>query len=261
MKKNLHEVVEFVGELGVKYLAKHLAEHENHGADEVKEVDPETYDLDVRAYCVFVHAAIEQYFEELADFVLASLLKQWDSGLPMSRSSVVSLISIIISDGVPKLKIEDDESLEQPKPLHHVRELLENSRKTLTKKFRDNHGASLKYLRGLFAPLGMAIDPSPNAESALSRLASSRGAFAHRRTMQRAGHYTYKPISPADAQKAATDCLELCHELLAQIPTSLTQDFYTAEGLHLSAYRAKLANVVKSLADQKLRTEPAKRLP
>lgn len=192
---------------------------------------------------------------------LESILNQWTSGLPMSRASVVSLISIISHDGIAKLPIEDDEKSSQIKPLHYISDLIATSKAKLKRKVQDNHGASLKYLRALFSPLGISIDPDPSAESALSRLASSRGAFAHRRTMSRAGHYVYKPISPGDALIAATDCLLFCGELSGQLPQSPSEDTYKAEGLYLSAYRANLARVIKAISDKKSKTDRVKRLP
>ncbi|WP_143450347.1 HEPN domain-containing protein [Janthinobacterium sp. BJB446] len=243
------ELVSFVAALREKYLSHHLAI-----ANDFEKIDgnsSSSYDLDVRAYCVFVHAAIEQYFEELADFSLNCVLEQWRSGLPMSRESVVSIISIISFDGMAKLKIEDNEKNVQKKPLHYVSEVLNDSKKKLTTRFKDNHGASLKYLRALFTPLGMVVDPTANAESALSLLASSRGAFAHRRTMLTAGFYVYKPISPLDAVQMANDCLLFCNDLSAQIPYSNNVNSYTEEGLHISYQRARLARLIKDFALRK----------
>jgi hypothetical protein len=261
MQENLRELAKYFDELRSKYLDHHIKAQETADSGAGQAPSAESYDLDVRAYCVFVHAAIEQFFEELADYVLASILVQWRSGLPMSRASIVSLISLIAHDGISKLPIEDDEKLNQVKPLHYISDLIINAESKLKRKFQDNHGASLKYLRALFSPLGMSIDPNPNAESGLSRLASSRGAFAHRRTMPRAGYYVYKPISPSDALVAATDCLLFCKELSTQVPKSAEIDAYKAESLYLSAHRANLASVIREVADKKRKTEPSKRLP
>ena len=89
-----------------------------------------------------------------------------------------------------------------------------------------------------------SIDLDPNAESGPSRLTLRRGAFAHRSTMLRAGHYVYKPISPLDAKTIAKDCLQFCQKLSTQIPKSPETDAYSTEGLTLSLHRAKLVKVI-----------------
>ena len=245
MEDKFSELSEFIEGLKIRYLSVHLDPRKRH-----RKLN---YDLDVRAFCLFSHAAIEQYFEELAEHTLDVLMRQWNSGYPMSKTAVISLMSLLMSESLPKIAIEDDESKPQVKPLHMVSQILRERVKAFPKKISDNHGASLKYLRAMFAPLGIDIDPGPSADSALSKLASSRGAYAHRRTPAKSGFHVYKPMSPKDALTAAMDCLQYCKLLLAEVPVSPPKDSYSAEGMYLSAHRAKVANVLKEIADQKLR--------
>lgn len=159
MEEKFFELSQFVSGLKSRYLDSHI---------NPKEQSPELDgDLDVRAFCLFTHAAIEQYFEEVAEYAVTSLMEQWNSGLPLSRPAVISLMSILVSDGAPKISIEDNESKPQEKPLHSIGKMLRERAKTYSQKVEGNHGASLKYLRSLFVPLGISIDPGPSADSGL----------------------------------------------------------------------------------------------
>jgi hypothetical protein len=244
MQKQIDELSSFLEELKDRYLAEHLASTD--------ELSIDSYDLDVRAYCVFAHAGIEQFFEELAEHALEDLISQWERGAPMSRKTVVSLISIATSQGVTRMHIEDDENVDQMRPLHYASNLLRANKKTLLQNIHKNHGASLKYLRNLFAPLGIDVNPDANADSALKRLANSRGAFAHRRTTsKKPGHHVYKPINPTDALAAARDCLKFCKELTQSLPTSKDEKFYAANGLVRSTELLRLHYCMRAISKSK----------
>lgn len=253
MDKNLQELSDFLKKLEENFLSKHIA---NQVAVE------DEYDLDVRAYCVLAHAAFEQFFEELSQYAAENIMAQWDSGLPMSKSTTLSLISLAVHSGGTNFSIVNDEKSPQEAPLHQISKILRSNKDSVINKLKDNHGASLKYLRALFLPLGIAVDLGPFAESGLNRIASNRGTYAHRRTAtQTHGPRTYKALNPEDAVNAVADSLKFCKDLTLEIPRSPTRDAYTAEGLLLSSTRAAFARAIRDLAKAKTASEPAVKKP
>lgn len=252
MNENLNHLKGFLDDLKGRYLSGHLAS---------TDVDPSIWDFDVRAYCVFAHAAFEQFFEELAAYAVTRIMEQWTSGLLISKVTATSLIAIALYAGERKIKVITDEKDPQDSPLAQISDLLRNNAKELVTRLADNHGASLKYLRTLFIPLGIPVEPGPNASSGLSLLARSRGAYAHKRTPQHLEFATYKPMEPKDALNATDDCFEFCRELANAIPASPPATAYTAEGFLRSARLAEVARAVRKIEERRRADRPAARLP
>jgi len=156
----------------------------------------------------------------LAEYAMKTILNQWldPNAKTFSKMQVLSLLCLIGSTDKWKIDVISDEAKPQHKPLHQVASHLQEQEKKFLLALGDNNGASLKYLRALFTPLGIAIEIDPAESSALDRLARSRGFAAHRRTSPTAGRYMYKAVGPEDALKDVEACVAYCGKLLNELP-------------------------------------------
>lgn len=114
-----------------------------------------------------------------------------------------------------------------------------------------NHGADIDYLRSLFVPLGVYVDPSPDARSALTHIANARGTFAHRRTTLVKGRFAYRPISATKAVAITEQLFHWCLEFDEQIVESLRPAYGTLETTARKELAHELALVLSGLAAQK----------
>ena len=108
---------------------------------------PDEYELQVKAYCVLCHAALEEYFEGIAREVMNQYLKEW-AGSGKYTDPLIAFVS------------------------YHGEKFLDNVDK--------NQGASIKYLKKLLEPISIEITEHIKLSS-LSTLASKRGEYAHKR--------------------------------------------------------------------------------
>ena len=105
------------------------------------------YEHHVKAYCVLCHAALEEYFEDIAREVMNQYLEEWaNSG--KYTDTLVTFVS------------------------HYGKKFLADVDK--------NHGISLKYLKRLLEPIAIEITDDIKLNS-LSTLARERGKYAHKR--------------------------------------------------------------------------------
>lgn len=195
--------------------------------------EPEHFqnDFDARAFLILVHSAFEQFFEDLAsNFALASV-DAWTKGSVPSKQLVVTLACLATSMGGL------DKSLSPTRdeagtgvtgdPRSKLTLCLLSAIPVYQAELERNHGTDISYLRSLFVPLGIYLDPPPDAMSALTHIANARGTFAHRRTILRQGRFAYKPISATkaleDTQHLFWWCINLEESLLGSIYPSSEQ--------------------------------------
>jgi hypothetical protein len=131
-------------------------------------------ELDCRAYIVLAHAALEQYFETLALWVLHKIRDGWI----LRRRSTVCLAALMLSRGAAA---GDEE--EHTLAFDRLRAELQEAVQDLSKAVYENHGASMQHLRRLFYPLGVDIPDDARWKGSLETLSRLRGEIAHRRTL------------------------------------------------------------------------------
>ncbi len=188
-------------------LTTHVAELENtllKGALGNPLAVPDDYKYHVRAYCVLCHAALEEYFEEVAMMVMTHSIDAW-LNRRVFNDCLLSLISHY------HVKIEEADG----KTLRRAFDLLRDSLNEVKGKFStyirvENHGADLKYLQKLMEPVGVDITSNVQLLGSLQSLASERGEFAHR-AMNTARVSTIQ--APEDARSLVEDCLTLCEDI------------------------------------------------
>jgi hypothetical protein len=199
-----------------QFLAKHLAAPTSTPAD---------YDLDVRSFCVLAHAALEQFFEDVASQYAAQVHQTWLSGTHISKEVVTAIICLAQFPKPFALDVEADEAQPQMPIYHQVSEKLRESTQRYQLSVDENHGISLRYLRTLFSPIGLHVDPGPDAESALTQLAKNRGAYAHRRSAPANPRFAITATSPEDVKKCAESCLKFCRGFAQQMSDAFIEQY------------------------------------
>jgi len=199
-------------------------------------------EVNVKAFCVLAHAAVEEFIENLCKDTLHSAYMKYRSKsvvtkIPSNSSEltsinrgIIQLIETLVlasnftifsssqSDALKnyKSKLERVTEMYRSGSLPTLNDLTELTKTTdsytkellkETKRFFDSHiesnnGASLKYLLRLLIPVGIDI-PNTIEINSLQRLADYRGSYAH-------GKVVTQVISASDMAAYAVDVVKLC---------------------------------------------------
>lgn len=184
-------------------------------------------DFDARAFLVLVHSSFEQFFEDIAAEFAQRIVDMWIGGSPPSKQLVVSVaaLSVAIGDLSRALDTPDaDDEAQLPTdidPRTRLTECLRDGLSKYRKRLDKNHGVDLHYLRKLFIPLGIRVNPPPDARSALTHIANARGSFAHRRTVLTQGKFAYNPISASDAVADTERLFHWCMDFESELSDCL----------------------------------------
>jgi hypothetical protein len=157
--------------------------------------------LDVAAYVVLVHGALENFAEGLALWVLDRSVANWTNRKKTTRATASLLLyRKAPADDAPPTSVFDN-----------IRTALDGARTTLSKTVHDNHGITLDHLRTLFMPLGVNVPADPVLTASLELLVTMRHQWAHQ---DRRRNKVVK--SAKDTQTAVSDCLTLAKKLSAE---------------------------------------------
>ena len=154
--------------------------------------------LQVGAYVVLAHGALENYVEGVALWVLDKLVTNWTTAQRAGRCTA----SALLYQAVPSL----DDS--RTTVYDNIREALDEANRALSRVIRDNNGITPRHLKGLFYPLGVNVPSDPVLTGSLEAVISMRHYWAHQ---YRHGASVIK--SAADARLAVGDCLKFADEL------------------------------------------------
>lgn len=155
--------------------------------------------LDVAAYVVLVHGALENFAEGLALWVLGKSVGNWTKKKKTTRSTVSLLL-------YQKAPVEDAPPISV---FDNIRTALDDAKTRMSKVVHDNHGVTLDHLRTLFMPLGVNVPGDPVLTASLDLLVTMRHQWAHQRA---------KVVKSAkDAQTTVSDCLTLAKKLSAEV--------------------------------------------
>lgn len=117
---------------------------------------------DLRAFTLLCHAEMEEYFESVAESILARAKKKWDDG----HKANYNLACLFLEN-----KIEKHESIPTK-----VEFICSNYRKTISK----NNGVTRRNILALFGPLGYEEKDFPEQLLLdLETFGQKRGGFAH----------------------------------------------------------------------------------
>jgi hypothetical protein len=158
--------------------------------------------LDVAAYVVLVHGALENFAEGLALWVLDKSVSNWT----MRKKTTRSVVSLLLYQKIPP----DDA---QPLPVFdNIRTALDESKTRMSNVIKNNHGISLDNLRTLFTPLGVNVPTDTVQIASLDSLISMRHQWAHQ---DRRSAKVFK--SAKDVQTTVSDCLKLAKKLGTEV--------------------------------------------
>ena len=161
-------------------------------------VDPAVYNLDVRAYLLLSHAALEQFVEDLCLELMNRAVDSWESNHHLSEP-LLALVAFY-SDCLP---ISENEREPEVTFFDHIRIGVEKAKTTFSSYLkRKNNGVSVKYLRQMLLPVGLSLPTDPRLVASLGQLASHRGDNAHK-------HRVSKSADPKTAREWVGDCLLL----------------------------------------------------
>lgn len=192
--KNKYKALEYhILELIIRYIDPHKNIFEG----------PDEYNLDVHSFCILCHAAFEEFIEDITLYSIDKIEKNFKS--PQRKFSFATLCLLHFDENSKKLNDEKDW------PVVYNDYLADRitKRKSELSKYatQENHGIDIKYLRKLLQPIGIEVPNNPNETSALAKLKSIRGAYAH--------SYARSPksISPEDAEDIVYDVLHMVERI------------------------------------------------
>ena len=151
--------------------------------------------LDLDAYAVLCHAALEQFFEELSAWLLHRTIDNWTTRSRAGGATVGLALRY-----TNKIEWESEEA-----HFDRIRDFLDaHVRKEHSKVIGNNHGTGIDYLVSILCPLGVDLPKDANLRNSLDALVRVRGERAHK---NRLGAKIVK--SPGDLQTMVRDCVDL----------------------------------------------------
>lgn len=191
-KKELKALIRYVSELESHFISPYLSSR-TLAPPKRKE------SLQVAAYIVLVHGALENFIEGLALWVLSRVVTGWTNTRRTSRSTA----SILLFHPPPKL-----DASKHITAFDNLRDTLAAANSSQSTAIKDNNGIALKHVRELFYPLGVDVPNDPVLTASLDSVVSIRHQWAHQY------RYGAKVIKSAqDAKTAVDDCLTFARKL------------------------------------------------
>jgi hypothetical protein len=154
--------------------------------------------LDVAAYIVLTHGAIENFVEGIALWVLARSVASWTA-----RKKVTPATASILLTQTPPATPDSPQLV-----FDMLRTALDGAKTNISRAINENNGISPRHLRSLFYPLGVDVPNDPVLVGSLELVIAIRHQWAHR---SRFGANV--PKSAKDAQNAVSDCIKLAEKL------------------------------------------------
>lgn len=194
-RQELEALRKFLAEIERQFLSRHL------GAPTL--TPPSRAEiLDVAAYAVLAHGALENFVEGISLWALNRVHANWQTKRRASRS----LASLLLYRGE---EIPDDEASRSV--FDTIRLALDDAKSTYSRYLEQNNGVAMKHLRSLFRPLGIDVPEEPVLVASLEGLVSMRHQWAHQ---YRFGAKTVRTAS--DVRATVADCLALAKKLADQ---------------------------------------------
>lgn len=166
-------------------------------------IEPSSYELDVKAFCLLVHAAFEDYFEKMCLHLMQHAIDAW-----ISSKTLTDTLLILLCHYGGSCAISDKDNQKELAPFDYIRIVAGNVKQRFSKDIYDNHGISPRHLRSILLPVAIEFSPDPNTINSLVKLSLERGEYAH--------HYIMRSLAPEDADKYVQDCLKLADNVKSQ---------------------------------------------
>jgi len=187
------ELTSYINILELRFLNRFLA------ADVDPFLPPSEYELDVRAYCILSHAALEDFFEQTAQKIMTKSLDEWANSNFKINDSLLTLASYA---SYKFEKIEEDTL----SPVEYLRRVFDDANRKLSQSIFNNHGTSQRYLKDILLPVALQVNQDPALQNSLQQLVKQRGDYAHRGVVKNI-------LAPESARRYVQDCLKLCLDI------------------------------------------------
>ena len=191
-RRELQVLTRFVQSIEDQFLKRHL-----QAAALGPPSEPET--LDVAAYVVLAHGALENFIEGVCLWALGHVQKNWLMKQRASRCTASMLLYL------GEVRPDDDVS---QSVFDTLRLAIDKAKSVYSHDLGNNNGIAMKHLRALFRPLGIDVPEDPTLVGSLELLVSMRHQWAHQ---YRFGAKTVK--TAADVKVTVADCLALATKL------------------------------------------------
>lgn len=159
------------------------------------------HELLTRAYLVLVHAALEEFFELLAEHVADQSAKAW-----AGTKKNIPATALMLFHGKPDGDFEDMEARFTDRGRKSLEVSIDRHKEQI---IENNHGISNRHLRSLFFPLGVDLPEETKLTSAIEELKKIRGDAAHR---MRSGLSDLKSMK--EWLEVVHDCVLYCERLV-----------------------------------------------
>jgi hypothetical protein len=159
--------------------------------------------LDVNAFAVMAHGALEGFCENVALWVLHKACDAWC----LRKRMTPSLACLLLVAGDPSMECNSQEGA-----YDRIRRSLNDIRQTVSRSVNENTGVDIAHLRKLFYPLGVDIPEVPPCMSALAKLVTLRHEVAHRNR-----HAASVRRTAMEVKEYGERCLELAKAIFAKV--------------------------------------------
>lgn len=184
---NYTELTTYINKLKDKYIKKYIPADPNH--------TPDVYMEDVNIFCIMVHSALEEYFEEtIIEIVRISYDKFYkEKIITLPLLSLISHSShrLIVNKQTTNIQIVKDE----------LEKILKNTLTEFRAIIKSNNGIQIPHLKSMFIPVSIDLKDDSGLLDSLKMLGSIRGAFAHTKNRNK--------ITPEKAQEIVEDCVTI----------------------------------------------------
>ena len=194
-------LVNYVKDVEKKFISRYLPPKPEDG--------PDIYGLDVRSYCVLVHAALEEFFEKIAIYVMDESVAYFLKGIWKKP------LLAMVSHARERLKVEPMDNVNEQTAFDCIRNILANFKTQFSNEIHANHGTSIDCLRKLLMPVYINIPDDVNWRNSLGQLTKDRGSMAHKQVVDRIP-------SPEDVHKYVKDSLEMARNVRDQAKSLLS---------------------------------------
>ena len=158
--------------------------------------------LDVAAFTVLAHGAMENFIEGLALWALDRVQHNWEMKQRASRSTA----ALLLHSTVPNINF----ATSTISVYDTLRQALNTAKSEKSIAINENNGVAPKHLRELLCPRGIDVPNNSMLLASLNTLVTLRHDWAHQNRF--GAKYTKTAV---DLQKIAADCVLIAEALCA----------------------------------------------
>lgn len=162
-RTELKSLKRFIKELETRYLTEHLGRRVL-GPIKRKE------ELDVAAFSVLAHGALENFVEGIALWGLTRIEDSWILRMRASKSTAALMMHT---------EHKFDHRVDRRSVFDQLRGAIDSAKNVHSGTIEDNNGAEVRHMRTLLAPIGVDVPQDPILTASLDTLVRMRHQWAH----------------------------------------------------------------------------------